>query len=107
MKKIDYFYVDLDEVESEHMNPLFTLMSESELLAQGLEQRHMGIFSKSALKEIKAVQQIVGRPILDEQTLNSKQKSEDAPSSDSTMISTTGVPNQTVFTLDDDEDLNM
>ena len=56
MKKIDYFYVDLDEVESEHMNPLFTLMSESELLAQGLEQRHMGIFSKSALKEIKAVQ---------------------------------------------------
>ena len=65
----------------------------------------MGIFSESVLEEIKALQQIVGRPILDEQTLN--QKSEEVPSSDPTMIITTGVPNQTMSNSDFDEDLSM
>ena len=87
------------------MNPLFTLMSESELLAKGLEQKHMGIFSKDVLDEIKAVQQIVGKPILDD--ISSNLQSKDAPSSNLTMISTTGVPNQIMANPEDDEDLNM
>lgn len=90
------------------MHPLFTLMSESELLAQGLEQKHMGIFSQSVLDEIKVVQQIVGRPILDEKTFNSTPKSEDDSSPpDLTMISTTGTPNQITVDPIDDENLDM
>lgn len=42
-----------------------SLISESDLLSKGLEQRYMNIFSKEALDEIKSVQSTARKEIID------------------------------------------
>ena len=45
LNRIEVHYVNLNEVPYVEEDPLVTLMSESDLLSQGLEQKHMGAFS--------------------------------------------------------------
>ena len=65
LTRTDVYYIDLSDVPMTEQDPLITLISESDLLSKGLEQNQMGIFSKSVLQEIKTVQEIIGKPILD------------------------------------------
>ena len=45
LERTEVFYVNLNEVPYVEEDPLVSLMSESDLLSQGLEQKHMGAFS--------------------------------------------------------------
>ena len=45
LNRTEVFYVNLNEVPYVEQDPLVSLMSESDLLSQGLEQKHMGAFS--------------------------------------------------------------
>ena len=45
LHRTEVFYVNLNEVPYVEKDPLVYLMSESDLLSQGLEQKHMGAFS--------------------------------------------------------------
>ena len=87
-------------------DPLITLISESDLLSKGLEQCHMGIFSQPVLQEIKAVQEIIGKPILD-----SKIDTTDGAASSSTSTTATTMINTGGLgmppAIEDNDDLHM
>ena len=52
---LEVHYVNLNEVDNKQQDPIVSLISESDLLAKGIEQSYMNFFSQKAIDEIKTI----------------------------------------------------
>ena len=96
--KVEVHYVNLDDIPWTLKDPLLSLISESDLLSKGIEQRYLGTFSEDVIEEIKNVQELIGKPILDQAFIGSASEK----SSSSKMIST-GFSNQSAQSSSEDD----
>ena len=62
---LEVHYVNLDEVDNKQQDPIVSLISESDLLAKGIEQSYMKFFSQKTIDEIKTIQALTGKNIFD------------------------------------------
>lgn len=97
-------YVSLDEFKKhkhQQGDPLVSLISESDLLSRGIEERHMRIFSKDTIDQIKRVQTIVDTQILLPEALQGAAAS--SSSTDGLSMISTAASKLSVQPMDEEE----